>query len=89
MASHMSKHRIYCKDNKMKWWKKSEDFYHFSLFEYDAPPPTGSVANEIFSGKKAYARDEAKQDVFNSGWFKMKDENENDSRFFEFCLYAK
>lgn len=80
---------VYCKDNKMKWWKKSEDFYHFSLFEYDAPPPTGSVANEIFSGKKAYAGDEAKQDVWKSDWFKMKDENENDSRFFEFCLYAK
>jgi Zn-dependent peptidase ImmA (M78 family) len=80
---------VYCKDNKMKWWKKSTDFYHFCLFEYDAPPPTGSVAFEIFSGKKVYSGDEAKQDIWKSDWFQMKNEDEADSRFFEYCLYAR
>ena len=55
---------VYCKDNKMKWWKKSEDFYYYSLFEYDAPPPTGSVAYELFTTKKVYIGDEAKQEVW-------------------------
>lgn len=80
---------IYCKDGKMKWWKKSDDFYHFSLFEYDAPPPTGSVAYEAFTSKKGYYGDEAKQEIWKSDWFKMKNDDELDSRFFEYCLFAK
>ncbi len=80
---------IYCKDNKMKWWKKSEGFYHYCLFEYGAPPPTGSVAYEVFSNKKAYYGDEAKQDIWKSDWFQMKSSDEPDSRFFEYCLHVK
>jgi Zn-dependent peptidase ImmA (M78 family) len=80
---------VYCKDGKMKWWKKSEDFYHYSQFEYDSSPPTGSVAFEVFAGKKFYCGDEAKQDIWKSDWFKMKNEDEPDSRFFEYCLFAK
>lgn len=79
---------MYCKDNKMKWFKKSEDFRHFSLFSYNSPPPTGTVAYEIFSGKKVYFNDEAQQDIWKSDWFVMK-ESENDKRFFEYCLYAR
>ena len=80
---------MYCKDGKMKWWKKSEDFYHYSLFEYDFPPPTGTVAYEMFSGKKAYMNDEAKQDIWKSDWFKMRDDREQDSRFYEYCVFAR
>lgn len=81
---------VFCKDNKMKWWKKSDDFYHFcELFKRDAPPPPGTVAHEIFSGKKSYVGDEAKQDIWKSDWFRMKDDNEKDTRFFEYCLYAR
>lgn len=80
---------VYCMDGKMKWWKKSEDFYHYSLFEYDSPPPTGTVAYEMFSGKKAYLNDEAKQDIWKSDWFKMKDDREQDSRFYEYCVFAR
>lgn len=80
---------IYCKDNKMKWWKKSDDFRHFcEVFEYNFPPPTGSVAYEIGSGKKSYPTDESKQEIWKSDWFKMKDDNEKDTKFFEYCLYA-
>lgn len=78
---------VYCKDNKMKWWKKSDDFYHYSLFERDQSPPTGSVAYELFTQNKAYFGDERKQDIWKSDWLKMKDD-EQDSRFFEFCLFV-
>jgi Zn-dependent peptidase ImmA (M78 family) len=79
---------VYCKDNKMKWWKKSDDFYYYSLFERDQPPPSGTVAYEVFTSGKIYPRDELKQDIWKSDWFRMKDD-EQDSKFFEFCLYVK
>lgn len=79
---------VYCKDNKMKWWKKSEDFYYYSLFEYDAPPPTGSVAYELFTTKKVYIGDEAKQEVWKGDWFKLKNDEE-ETLFYEYCLFVK
>jgi len=78
---------VYCKDNQMKWWKKSDDFYHYALFERDQPPPTGTVAYELFTSGRSYYGDERKQDIWKSDWFKMKDD-EDDSRFFEYCLFA-
>lgn len=79
---------VYCKDNKMKWWKKSDDFYHYSLFESNEPPPTGSVAYELFTTKKVYTGDELKQQVWKGDWFKLKNDEE-ETPFFEYCLFAK
>ncbi|MGB4774581.1 MAG: hypothetical protein WBP45_05385, partial [Daejeonella sp.] len=56
---------------------------------YDAPPPTGSVAYEVFTKGKTYYGDESKQDIWKSDWFQMKNDDEPDSRFFEYCLHAK
>jgi Zn-dependent peptidase ImmA (M78 family) len=80
---------VYCKDGKMKWWKKSIDFHHFGLFKYNAPPPSGTVAFEVASGKKSYPAEEARQDIWKSDWFQMRGNEERDSRFFEYCLFAK
>lgn len=79
---------VCCQDGKMKWWKKSDDFYYFCLFERDNAPPSGSVAYEVFSGKRSYYGDEAKQDIWKSDWLRMK-EDEPDSRFFEYCLFSR
>lgn len=79
---------VFCKDGKMKWWKKSDDFYHFCNFQKDALPPTGSVAYEIAYSKKSYRGDEAKQDVWKSDWFEIKNHWEQDSKFHEFCLFS-
>lgn len=78
---------VYCKNNQMIWWKKSEDFHHYSLFEYNSHPPTGTVAREIFEKGIAYYGAEAKQQIWKSDWFKMNDD-EDDTPFFEYCLYA-
>jgi hypothetical protein len=43
----------------------------------------------MFSGKKAYMNDEAKQDIWKSDWFKMRDDREQDSRFYEYCVFAQ
>ena len=80
---------VYCKDGKMKWWKKSEDFYHFCPFVYDKNPPSGSVAYEVYTGKRNYSKDEAMQEIWKSDWFEMKSERESDSKFYEYCLFAK
>lgn len=78
---------VYCKDGLMKWWKKSTDFYHYFNFRRNAPPPRNSVAAEIFAKKKAYIGDEAKQEIWKSDWFELK-ENEEDSKFYEYCIYS-
>ncbi|MCY1516850.1 hypothetical protein D9M68_515080 [compost metagenome] len=79
---------IYCKSNKMKWFKPSHDFRYFVEFEKDQPPPSGSVAYELYTTKKVYTSDELRQDIWKSDWIRMKDDDQ-DSRFFEYCLYAK
>lgn len=79
---------VYCKDNKMKWWKKSDDFYHYMNFKYDAPPPTGSVAYEIYTTSKVYKGDELKQQIWKEDWFEVK-MDEPAKPFFEYCLYVK
>lgn len=77
---------VYCKDNKMKWRKWSKDFYHRLNFQYNAHPPTGSVAYEMFTKRVFYTDSELKQQVWKSDWFEMDDEN--DEPFFEFCVFV-
>lgn len=78
---------VFSKDGKMKWWKKSNDFYHYLDFHYDAPTPSSSVATEIYTKKRVYSGDETKQEIWKSDWFELKD-NEVDSRFFEYCIFS-
>jgi len=80
---------VYCKDNKMKWWKTSPQFPYFLEFERDKNPPTGSVAYELFTTNKVYTGDELKQDIWKSTWFRMRNDDEKDTTFFEYCLFAK
>lgn len=80
---------VYCKDNKMKWFKHSEDWRYFSLFERDQPPPSGTVASELFTTKKFYQNDELEQQIWKFDWFKPKYKDEEDSPFYEYCLFVK
>jgi len=79
---------VYCNNNKMKWFKTSDDFHYFLDFKKDDPPPSGSVAYEMFSTNKLYFADELKQDIWKSDWFRMRDD-ENDTRFYEYCLFVR
>ena len=80
---------VYCKDNKMKWWKASDDFRYFLEFQRNETPPTGSVVYELFTSNKFYSGDELKQQIWKSDWFRMGNHEHKDSPFFEYCLYAK
>jgi hypothetical protein len=39
---------VCCLHNKMKWFKKSDNWLYYSQFKKDLPPPSGSVAFEVF-----------------------------------------
>jgi Zn-dependent peptidase ImmA (M78 family) len=77
---------VYCKNNKMKWWKKSKDFHHFLNFKRDEHPPGGSVAYEMFTKRTFYTDAELKQQIWKSDWFENKDES--DPPFYEYCVYV-
>ena len=79
---------VYCKDNKMKWFKRSDDFRYYCDFHVDSPPPTGSVAYELFKNNIRYTGEERAQEVWKSDWFTMR-ETEQDSTFYEYCLFVK
>jgi Zn-dependent peptidase ImmA (M78 family) len=79
---------VYCKDNKMKWFKKSDDWRYFSLFSSNLTPPTGTVAYEIFNTKKVYLSDELEQPVWKSDWFDTKYDNK-EYQFSEYCLFVR
>lgn len=78
---------VCCQDNNMKWFKRSHDFYNYSLFDSKLPPPSGTVAQEVFEKGMSYFGDEKSQPIWKSDWFKMKD-TEVDSEFFEYCLFV-
>jgi len=79
---------VYCRDNKIKWFKSSEDFKYFLEFQRNAPPPEDSVAFELFTSANKYFGDERKQQIWKSTWLRMRDDEEN-TKFYEFCLFAK
>lgn len=79
---------VYCKDNKMKWWKRSEDFKYFLEFNYDFPPPADSVAYELFTTNVIYKGQDRKQQIRKSTWFRLNKFNDRDSNFYEYCLFV-
>lgn len=78
---------VCCQDNKMKWFKKSDDWRYYSLFNRGLPPPPGTVAAEVFKKGISYYGEEASQQIWRCDWFDMKDEDEN-SKFYEYCLFV-
>lgn len=78
---------IYCKDNKMGWFKATDDFKEYIEFDYGMPPPFGTVAFEMFNTKNSYYGHERMQDVYKSCWLKLKHQ-EQDNMIKEFCLFV-
>lgn len=78
---------VYCKDNRMGWFKTSEDFNEFIEFDYNLPPPYGTVAYEMFNTTNRYFGDEREQEVYKSSWLKLKS-RESDYLIREFCLFV-
>lgn len=78
---------VCCQDNKMKWFKKSDDWRYYSLFNRGLPPPSGTVAEEVFRKGISYYGEEASQQIWKCDWFSMRDDEVN-SKFYEYCLFV-
>ncbi len=78
---------VFCKENRMRWWKMSENFGQFLNFNSNLPPPTDSVAYELFTTSHRYEGDERIQTIWKSTWFSLKP-SERDTEFYEYCLFV-
>jgi len=78
---------FYSHDNKIKYWKRPEDYPHFINDRTKLPPPEDSVAAEFFNEQKIYSKEQSKQQIWKSTWFELKNwESDNDFRFYECCI---
>jgi Zn-dependent peptidase ImmA (M78 family) len=78
---------VYCKDNKMVWFKRSEDFHPFLKYVHNSPPPPGTVAHELHSKQDLFIEKDKQEDIWKSDWFEL-NQHDTDSRFYEYCLYV-
>lgn len=76
---------FYTRNNKVHYWRKSNDFYYRIKEVTKLPPPSDSVSAEYFSQNKIYPIDDSKQEISKSTWLDIKDETAHDL-FYEFCL---
>jgi len=78
---------FFCNQNKVIYWKKSEDFKHFIINRINLKPPDDSVAEEYFEKGTIYKGSETKQQIWKSTWFELKKwENDTDFKFYEYCI---
>ncbi len=78
---------FYSYNNKILYWKRPDNYPYFIIDRTKLAPPEDSVAAEYFTKGKIYSREQSKQQIFKSTWFETKEwENENNYRFYEFCI---
>jgi Zn-dependent peptidase ImmA (M78 family) len=78
---------FYSLNNQVKYWKRPNDYPYFIIDYTKLPPPDDSVASEYFKKNKIYSKEQSKQQIWKSTWFELKHwENDNDFKFYEFCI---
>jgi Zn-dependent peptidase ImmA (M78 family) len=78
---------VYSFNNKVLYRKWPVGYDHFLIDFNRLAPPDGSVANEFFKENRIYPRNQSKQQIWKSTWFKVNNwENDNDTKFFEYCI---
>ncbi|MBL7472224.1 ImmA/IrrE family metallo-endopeptidase [Robertkochia sediminum] len=76
---------FYTKDNKVSYWRRSNDF-NFKIKDCTRiPPPDDSVAAEFFDSATIYTTTESKQEISKSTWLEVKEDYADDI-FYEYCL---
>ncbi|MFW5803634.1 MAG: ImmA/IrrE family metallo-endopeptidase [bacterium] len=76
---------FYTKNNKVHYWRKSEDFKYYIKDITTQKPPSDSVCAEYFNDNTIYSVDESKQEISKSTWLEV-NEKYHDDVFYEFCL---
>lgn len=77
-------------NNKVKYWKRLDNYPHFIIDRTRLSPPEDSIAAEFFDNGKIYPSTHSKRPIWKSTWFDVKEwENENHYKFFEYCFINK
>lgn len=77
----------YSHNNKVRYWKRPEDYPHYIKNLTNLAPPEDSVATEFYENQKIYRKEHSKQKIWKSTWFELRDwENDNDFKFYEYCI---
>lgn len=76
---------FYTKNNKVHYWRKSEDFNYYIKDITTQKPPSDSVCAEYFNDNTIYSVEDSKQEISKSTWLEVKAEYAGDI-FYEFCL---
>lgn len=78
---------FYSFNNRVKYWKRPDNYPHFIVDRTRLTPPDDSVAYEFFTKNKRYSQQQAKQQIWKSTWFELKEwEDDRDYNFFEYCI---
>ena len=78
---------VYSYNNKVRYWKRHNNFGHFLKNRTKLPPPEDSVAAEFFNHGKIYPKNESAQEVDKSTWFELRDrDRDQDFTFYEYCI---
>ena len=77
----------YSHNNKVKYWKRPDNYPHFIKNRINLAPPEDSVAFEFFENGKVYSKKQSRQQIWKSTWCELKNwENDNDFKFYEYCI---
>jgi len=81
---------VYIYKGKVKYWKKSNDFWVKVKENTTQTPPDDSVALEYIEDgyNYIYSGNDKAQPIYKSTWFELKGDEE-DSPFFEYCVPTK
>jgi Zn-dependent peptidase ImmA (M78 family) len=82
---------VFIENGKVKYWKKSDALKVWLEDYVKLAPPADSVATEYLQQDYnfIYSLDEKAQVIKKSTWFKLKDYNDEDTDFFEYCIPTK
>lgn len=81
---------VFIENEKVKYWKKSDDLKVWLGDFTRLAPPYGSIAAEYIENNYdfVYKLEEKAQTISKSTWFKVGD-NEEDTSFYEYCIPTK
>jgi len=79
---------VYCKSNRMIWWKTSPQFEYSPKFVQYAHPPVESLAYKLFMTRNESFGEDQELEVLKSTWFAL-ERSERDKVFCEYCLFSR
>jgi Zn-dependent peptidase ImmA (M78 family) len=82
---------VFIENEKVRYWKKSDDLKVWLADITRLAPPRDSVAMEYIQKDYSfvYSMEEKAQTISKSTWFKIGEYNDEDSTFYEYCIPTK